>query len=675
MNINNFLEKLGGVKKTNSGWIARCPAHEDNNPSLSVSEGDEGRILFHCHAGCSFASVLNSLDLTAKDLFNRVQPSLKTSSQGQEVARYTYTDEEGQPLFQVRRYLPKTFNLFRFESGQWISGIKGVRRVLYNLPAVIGSQTICVGEGEKDAETLKSLGFQATTCPMGAGKWLDEYSTYLENKTVIIFPDQDARGQEHAFDVASKLWDIAKVIKIVNIPEGKDLTEWVEKGGTKQSLELLMSETPAISSPPNCPKVYSEDVSASCVELVQGSDIKLEPIAWLWEGWLAQGKMHILAGAPGTGKTTIALALAATITLGGRWPDGKQAEPGNILIWSGEDDPGDTLAPRLIASGTDMNRVYFIGGVLKQGKKRPFDPALDLDALHEKISQIDGKISLLIVDPIVSVVMADSHKNAETRRALQPLADLGASLRCAILGITHFTKNSAGREPIDRLIGSVAFGALARIVMVAVKQQSIEGQTGSPSRMLIRSKSNIGVDDGGFKYDFRIEELPNYPGVTASSVLWKGIVQGSARDLLATAESFNTEKTATEEAIEFLKEILSSGPQKASEIFKEVRQAGISEKVIRTAKDRICKKPYKKEYAGGWWWELKADQDAQFTEDAPSDKLGILERNGHLRQNEILQKEIVPWIAQGPVHLDEVIGPLKSGKSKLKKVGRLYESI
>lgn len=97
------------------------------------------------------------------------------------------------------------------------------------------------------------------------------------------------------------------------------------------------------------------------VELLNGASIRPEPIRWLWPGWLAAGKFHVLAGAPGTGKTSIALALAATITTGGRWPDGALAASGNVLIWSGEDDPCDTLVPRLIASAADMKRVFFVG--------------------------------------------------------------------------------------------------------------------------------------------------------------------------------------------------------------------------------------------------------------------------------------------------------------------------
>lgn len=111
------------------------------------------------------------------------------------------------------------------------------------------------------------------------------------------------------------------------------------------------------------------------VQLLRASDIPATPIRWLWKGWMAKGKLHILAGAPGTGKTTIALALAAAVTRGAPFPDGAQGEPGNVLIWSGEDDPADTLVPRLMAAGADLQRICIIGDVGHGQDARPFDPA------------------------------------------------------------------------------------------------------------------------------------------------------------------------------------------------------------------------------------------------------------------------------------------------------------
>src|ERR1700724_2490286 len=133
-------------------------------------------------------------------------------------------------------------------------------------------------------------------------------------------------------------------------------------------------------------------------------------------------------------------------------------------------------------------------------ERRDFHPTKDIRALEASIETAWGA-SLIIVDPIVSATAADSHKNSETRRGLQPLVDMAAKLDAALLGITHFTKGSEGRSPIDRVTGSVAFGALARVVMVAAKQQDGDDGKSAP-RVLMRAKSNIGPDEGGFAYSW-----------------------------------------------------------------------------------------------------------------------------------------------------------------------------
>jgi putative DNA primase/helicase len=187
------------------------------------------------------------------------------------------------------------------------------------------------------------------------------------------------------------------------------------------------------------------------VHLVQASTLRPEPIRWLWPGWLALGKLHVLAGAPGQGKTTLLLAFAATITCGGRWPDGTRAEPGSALIWSGEDDPADTLLPRLLAMGADATKVHFITGTNEDGSVRAFDPARDLVQLSAAAQRI-GDVRMLMVDPVVSAVGgADSHKNTEVRRALQPLVDLAGAIDCAVVGVSHFGKGTAGRDPTESL--------------------------------------------------------------------------------------------------------------------------------------------------------------------------------------------------------------------------------
>jgi putative DNA primase/helicase len=132
------------------------------------------------------------------------------------------------------------------------------------------------------------------------------------------------------------------------------------------------------------------------VELTRGDAVKIEKIDFIWPGYLARGKMHIFAGAPGTGKTTIALSLGAAITVAGLFPDGARcARKGSVIVWSGEDDPGDTLAPRLRAMGADMERVHFVSVVREGEKTRPFDPSKDVDPLAEAVRAV-GDVAMLV---------------------------------------------------------------------------------------------------------------------------------------------------------------------------------------------------------------------------------------------------------------------------------------
>jgi putative DNA primase/helicase len=323
--------------------------------------------------------------------------------------------------------------------------------------------------------------------------------------------------------------------------------------------------------------------------------------------------MHVLAGAPGTGKTTIALALAATVTTGGRWPDGSRCDVGDVLIWSGEDSPADTLAPRLIASGANMSRVHFVGPTVESiGERRPFDPATDFPALVYEAAKLPA-LRLMLVDPIVSAVAGDSHKNAETRRALAPLVEFAERSRCALIGISHFTKGTRGNDPVERITGSLAFAAVARIVLVTAKLNEDEGN----GRVVVRAKSNIGPDGGGFEYELRLVELgPEYPDLSASRVEWGKPIEGEAREILATAEQVD-EEGGGGNAKEFLRCMLATGPVLASEVFRNGEAHGYSKRQMQRARSALGARVDKLGMRGGWEWSLpKVPLSPEDTEDA-----------------------------------------------------------
>lgn len=361
------------------------------------------------------------------------------------------------------------------------------------------------------------------------------------------------------------------------------------------------------------------------VELICAADVASEAVRWLWREWIAAGKLHLIGGAPSTGKTTLALALAATITSGGRWPDGTRcAERGSVLIWSGEDGIADTLKPRLDAMGADLARVHFVGSMNGPRGRRPFDPATDMPALATKATGIP-ELRLLIVDPVVSAVAGDSHKNAEVRRGLQPLVDFAETQGVAAIGITHFSKGTQGRDPLERLTGSLAFGALARLAFAAAKMKD---ENGEEYRAFVRVKSNLGPDGGGFRYTLEPVEFPS--GVRGSRILWGDPLTGEARAILAEAEADEDQRSAQRDAELFLRELLRDGPMPAKRVYAEGRDAGHAERTLRRAQKALGIEAIKDGVRGGWRWQFTS-KTAKMAEDGQDSESGNLGHLGHLR--------------------------------------------
>lgn len=249
MTVTDLAAALGG-RRSGDGWMACCPAHDDRNPSLSLTERN-GRILVHCHAGCSQEAVIDAL--RARGLWPEAKteplPSRKARSktkrqpepEGPIVAEYVYTDEAGRPLFRVTRHEPKTFRQWRPDGkGGWIKGLAPDTRIVpYRLREVVEAPIVFIVEGEKDVETLRSQGFVATCNPGGAGKWKPEYAEYFRGKTCVVIPDTDRVGRLHGAAIVHSLEPVAAQVIIVDLrPDGaKDVDEWFEAAHSE--VELL----------------------------------------------------------------------------------------------------------------------------------------------------------------------------------------------------------------------------------------------------------------------------------------------------------------------------------------------------------------------------------------------------------------------------------------------------
>lgn len=363
-------------------------------------------------------------------------------------------------------------------------------------------------------------------------------------------------------------------------------------------------EKPRKEEPPmddqRAPPPIGEAKDAQIV-LTSAADIKPKRVNWLWRNGLQCGVFNLLAGQSTAGKSTIALSFSATVTSGNKWPDGQTVKQGCVVFWSGEDGVEDTLLPRFLAAGGDTSNMHFIEGVSDGKQKRPFDPATDMAKLTRTVRLLKD-VRLIVLDPVAVAVKGDSHKNVETRVSLQPFVDLCAQTGACGLGVHHFTKNTAGGNPLDRVSGSLAFHALPRCVLVAARDQN-GGQ--NARRALMRAKVSNGPDWGGFDYKLDQCSLDDWPDIDAQRVLWGDAIEGSARDILAQFEG--KPELAVTKAAAFLREALKGGARMAREVIDEGEANGLSERMLQRALKKLGGRNERVQGIGksGWWiWEV-----------------------------------------------------------------------
>lgn len=261
--VEQFLERLEGVRAAGDGWSARCPCRkDDDNPSLSVSEGDDGRVLAVCHRGspCNFPTICESMGVKVQDTMPHKEEFLsKQKPKLTLVKTYDYHDSEGVLLFQKLRYLDengkKTFRQRKPDGrGGWEYSLGSTPKVLYNLPEVLAAKSrgarIFVVEGEKDADALLEKGAVATTMPGGAGKWLPIHTEALAGAEVDVIADNDEVGLEHARTVVAELRKAGCTVRGWRSSIGKDVYDLLANGGTFKDL-LELEDTPAPTTAEN----------------------------------------------------------------------------------------------------------------------------------------------------------------------------------------------------------------------------------------------------------------------------------------------------------------------------------------------------------------------------------------------------------------------------------------
>jgi hypothetical protein len=324
------------------------------------------------------------------------------------------------------------------------------------------------------------------------------------------------------------------------------------------------------------------DIETVCAGVVQP-----EPVWWLWERRIPQGKLTIFDGDPDQGKSVVTMDIAARVSTGRGFPDGSECDVSNVIICNVEDGIADTIVPRLMAHGADLERIQIVQGVPDgRGGPRLIDIPDDIAAL-ERLVEKHGA-ALLIIDPVLTVLSGNSDKDQDARKALAPLRDMAERTGCAVIAVRHLNK-SVGLKAIQRGGGNMGLIGVARAGAFFAKDPEDDAR-----RVMAQHKSNLAEKPPSLLY--RITSALD----GSARIEWLG---NSEYDADGLAASSTHDKSELDEAREFLRDELSDGPMWAKQVKQDARDAGISDATLRRAKTALR---IKSEKIGveGWQWAL-----------------------------------------------------------------------
>jgi putative DNA primase/helicase len=462
VNARDFSEFIDHVRPSGDGYEGRCPAHEDERPSLTFKDGDKALVVT-CHRGCTLDEICGALGLKQSDLFPKntnghwglaVVPTPRRM-----VATYDYRDLDEHLVMQVVRYEPKAFRQRRPNpdggEGEWIWNIVDTPRVLYRLPELQGAPEVLVVEGEKDADTLAALGFAATTSVMGAGKWKDMYAQQLRTvgaRRVFVISDNDTAGHAHARQVVQSCAAHGLDVRIVSLPgfppvrpkHGEDVSDWLNQGHTAEELKAAMQE------PSDC--LRAETLASGYIETLAAFLAEEDPpLSTIFPDLLPCSVIMLVHGEPRARKSLAAFELAmaaATCTA----PFGlARFQPANgvRVLYIQEEDPRQLTRPRLRRlvqerCGGSMPTTLYVS------VRRGVD--LDDPAWVERIIQdlLGRDIRLLVLDAARRLSAKTDEGPAKVREVIAALRAIVTRAGVSVIIVHHDIKPPTTGQDLRR---------------------------------------------------------------------------------------------------------------------------------------------------------------------------------------------------------------------------------
>lgn len=496
------MTKLKDVKGGSGQWSARCPAHDDQHGSLSISTGQDGRILLKCHAGCGVEDIAGALGLSVKDLFVDKPKDAPVKGRPPVVATYTYPNGT-----QKLRRADKSFSWRRPDGkGGWIYNRQGVPHSLYIAGELSGAVFIC--EGEKDADNLHRLGYDAVSGEDGAGpgKWRQEYTEQLRGLPVCIFQDHDDVGRTYAQETAAALYGAAASVQVLDIstvwpeiPEHGDVSDLITWAGVEKAAEMIAQLTTAPQWAP--PPADSPEQPTKGRVAKAASSFGEDNTRFLWYPYLPIGDYSVMMADGGTGKTILCCGIAAAVSTGKTLPGEEFDGEGKPVLIISAEDSGEILRKRLYRSGADLDKVMILDCSDSIGMN--FSDAYDeFEATVKTYAP-----ALVIIDPWHAFLGAgvDINRVNALRPVFQKLAHLAKKCQCAMILVSHVNKRAQGENANNAATGSSDFINASRSAFRVIFDDSDED-----CRVMVHTKTNYAaygksiryrIDDGGVVWD------------------------------------------------------------------------------------------------------------------------------------------------------------------------------